>query len=138
MSRHQAERSRLNQTADDGLGAEASIVRISAGKNLVEQKQQWQRAARQIDDLADAEDLRIETGPALLERVLNSQGGPDRQGREAQAPRSHRRSGQSQDRIDPGRSQKRAFSGHIRSTNDQYTQSVHQVQIVSDTARSRQ
>ena len=89
---------RLDQRADDGLRADAAIVRVGAVEDLVEQEQHRPRAARRLDDGADAENLRVEARVARLQRVLDVSVAPSASGDSAQRVGPDRRARQRQHR----------------------------------------
>ena len=55
---------RGDQIADDTLGPDQAVVRVGALQQLIEQKQQRQRAARQVHQLPDADDFGVEARPS--------------------------------------------------------------------------
>ncbi len=69
----QADRAAVDQAADDRLGADAAIVRVGAVEQLVEQEQERQRPAREVDQLAHAGDLGVEPRSAGLKRILDAE-----------------------------------------------------------------
>ena len=85
MRGHQADRAQVDQAADDPFGAHAAIVRVGAVEELVEQEQERQRPARQVDHLPHPGDLGVKPRAARLQRILDAQRGTDRDRREHEA-----------------------------------------------------
>ena len=71
VRRDQTDGPQIDESGQHGLGANASIVGIGALEKLIEKKQERRLAAGQIDELADAGDLGIETRASCLERILD-------------------------------------------------------------------
>ena len=90
VRRHEADRALPDEGADDRLRADPAIVGIGAVQDLVEQKQQRHRPAREIDDRPDAENLGVEARMPRLQRVLHPQRRAHHQPRDAQRPRARR------------------------------------------------
>ena len=60
VSRDQTDRARIDERPHDRFSADAAVVGVGAVQDLIEQKQQRPALARQPDDGADPEDLRVE------------------------------------------------------------------------------
>ena len=109
----------IQQASQDARRADEAVVRVGAVKQLVEQEQQRRRSTRHVGDLANARDLRVESRPAFLQRVLDAQRRADGERREPQRVRTHRRTREREHGVDADRSQQRALAGHVRAADDE-------------------
>src|SRR5580692_6192955 len=109
MGGHEASGAALEQTADDRLGSDASVMRVGAVQDLVEQKEHGRRAAGPIDDLLEAKQLGVEAGSALLEGVVDAERGAEPEGRDEEAPGTDGRAREREHGVDADRSQERAL-----------------------------
>ena len=135
VRRHQADGAALDETLHDGGRPDAAVVRVRARQQLVEQEQHRQRPGRLVDDRPEPRDLGEEPRFARLQRVLHAQRRADRQRRERQAPRAHRRAGLGEHRCDADRPEQRALARHVRSRDDQHARGGVQPHVVRHTAR---
>ena len=92
VGRYKADRAQIDQAADDRFGPDASIVRVGAVEQLVEQEEQGEWSAGAHDDLTHPGDLGIKPRAAGLERILDPESGTDGQGRDGQSRGAHGRS----------------------------------------------
>ena len=65
----------LDEAPDHGLGADASVVRVGAVENLVEEEEHRGLSLGELHHLPQAQDLGVEVGDAVLERVLDADRG---------------------------------------------------------------
>src|SRR5439155_42586 len=86
MRGDETDRPSLRQAVYDGRGAEPTIVRVRSVEDLVEQEQQGDRSVGDADEVAQADQLRIETRGTLLERVPDEQRRAGVEQRESEAP----------------------------------------------------
>ena len=77
-------------------------------------------SARQLDDVADLEDLAVEARVPLLQRILDSNGRTDRQRRQHEAIRAHRRTSQRENGVCADRAKQRALARHVRAADDEH------------------
>jgi hypothetical protein len=82
VRRREADGAALEQPAQDALRADAPVVRVGAAEQLVDQKQRRDGPAREVDDLPQPGDLRVEARAPLLQRVVDPQRAADRQARD--------------------------------------------------------
>ena len=80
----QADRAVVEQIAQDAGCALQAIMGIGAVKDFVEEKEQRLGTSRDIRELPDARDFRVEARAPFLERILYAKSGADRQRRESE------------------------------------------------------
>ena len=108
-----------DQHADQRLGGGASVLRVRAAQQLVEQEQHPARLIQQVANLADAQDLGKESRPSLAQGVGVPQAGAEHQGRDAQARGADRRARKCEDGVEANGAHQRALARHVGAADDE-------------------
>ena len=114
----QPEGAAIDESLDDGGGADLPVVRVGAAQQFIQQEQNRAGTAGERDNFAQTGDLGIEAGTAVLQRILHANRDAQAQRRNLEARGAHRSAGPRQHGVDPDGAQQGAFAGHVGAADD--------------------
>ncbi len=133
----QSQGAMIDESLHDAGGADPAVVRVGAAQQFIQQEQHRTRAAGEGDDFAQARDLGIEAGTAVLQRILHANGDAQAERRNLEARGAHRSAGPGQHGVDPDGAQQGALAGHVGAADDPEPGFAAQLHVVADGVRVR-
>src|SRR6185436_6315013 len=97
---YQAESAALDQSPCHTSGPNPAVVRIGAPENFIEQEHQWRSLPRQLHDLPQTGDFRIEPRGSFVNGIEGPNRGTDAHMCQTELPRAHWPTSQSQRQVD--------------------------------------
>ena len=137
MRAYEANGAGCEQSADDAFSSDEAVFGVGALEEFVEEEEDRGVAFGEVADLAEARDLGVEAGTALLQGIVDEDACADMQWSELQRMGAYRSTGHGEDGVDADGAHECAFAGHVGAADEQDTGFAADADVVADAFRGR-
>ena len=128
----EADGSGFEEGADYAFGPDEAVFGVGALEEFVEEEEEWGLALGEVAEVAEAGDLGVEAGAALLQGVVDEDAGSDLEGGELQATGADGGSGHGEDGIDADGAHEGALAGHVGAADEKGAGLAGDADVVAD------